>query len=112
MKTKRRWRDEYNSNEVAADPVQRADGPCDPERHEDADAAGGEGRRPTDETNQSPRTDQRARITHGLTVPPLIELDDSTAFPDLGLGQCGPIELDLDRVTGEGELRQHGKGLL
>lgn len=49
---------------------------------------------------------------HGLTVPPLIELDDSTAFPDLGLGQCGPIELNLERVTGEGELRQHGRGML
>ncbi|MDX1968042.1 MAG: hypothetical protein SFV23_12780 [Planctomycetaceae bacterium] len=49
---------------------------------------------------------------HGVTVPPLVVLEDSTAFPSLGLGQCGPIQLNEDLVTGDGEPRKHGKGMV
>jgi hypothetical protein len=47
---------------------------------------------------------------HGCTVEPLVVVTDATAFPKLGLGQCGPLELPEDKITGDGEPRKPGKG--
>lgn len=48
---------------------------------------------------------------HGVgTVGPLLVVVDTTAFPELGLGQCCPLNPDMDRVIGDGAPRQGGKG--
>lgn len=46
---------------------------------------------------------------HGVSAKPLLIIEDSTVFPELGLGQCGPLNLNASEIFGDGEPRKHGK---
>lgn len=57
-----------------------------------------------------PAEGQFGTFYHGGPVGPMLVIGDATAFPKLGLGQCGPLELPEDKIAGEGEPRKPGKG--